>query len=533
METLFIADEKSSVREEIKYDIDWESLDFTLCGEASNGEDALTGILALQPGLVILDIKMPKMNGIEVIRRARKAGFQGKFIILSVHSSFKYAQEAMKYGVSRYLTKPLDKKTLYEVVCEIKEMLATGKQSSRRLAPFETKAKKLVLVELLMNTLDTPLLEEDLDRFHLRADSYQIVICESFHEHSAMAPYTFADLLRVINRENNTFEHLKIVNKEVVLLKGAHGLHKLDDFLRYYKERPIQDGSPMESMFLTYGRPVSCAEDIHLSFEDAYALLNRRFFYPPDQHALGYEMLTFFSRDTDFSSSPYFLDLSEKSLNDLTMDLTDYIKSCNHARISDTLRELETGFSRSMADIDEIRLFLADLYFRIKENIQRNYASADIPFMSNSAVIKYIGHQNYLHEILSFLSEQFKMMIDAIGNPARDTVIFDVLFYIDHNFRDNIKLETIAALFGYNSAYLGKIFSKVVGENFNSYIDHKRIEYAKELLLTDNWKVYEIAKQAGYKNVDYFHKKFKKYVGQSPAEFRKSANKKEKSPIPV
>ena len=297
METLFIADDESSVREGLKYDIDWESLDFSLCGEASNGKDALTGILALQPSLVILDIKMPKMNGIEVIRQARKAGFHGKCIILSAHSSFKYAQEAMKYGVSRYLTKPLDKKTLSAAVREIKGILANDKQQSQRLAPYEAKAKNMVLLELLTNSLDTPLPEEALDRFHLRADSYQIVICESFHEHSAIAPYTFADLLRVINRENNIFEHLKIINKEVVLLKGAHGLHKLDDFLRYYKERPIQDGSPMESMFLTYGRPVYSVEDIHLSFEDAYTLLNRRFFYPPDQHALGYEMLSLFSRE--------------------------------------------------------------------------------------------------------------------------------------------------------------------------------------------------------------------------------------------
>lgn len=115
-------------------------------------------------------------------------------------------------------------------------------------------------------------------------------------------------------------------------------------------------------------------------------------------------------------------------------------------------------------------------------------------------------------------------MINVIGNSSRDTILDDILSYIDHNFRDNIKLETIAPLFGYNSAYLGKIFNKTVGESFNSYIDHKRIEHSKQLLLEDKLKVYEVAEQVGYKNVDYFHKKFKKYVGQSPAEFRKAAN---------
>ncbi len=117
------------------------------------------------------------------------------------------------------------------------------------------------------------------------------------------------------------------------------------------------------------------------------------------------------------------------------------------------------------------------------------------------------------------------MFMNAIGNPSRNTVLDDMLYYIDHNFQNNIKLETIASLFGYNSAYLGKIFTQQVGRSFNSYVDHKRIEYSKQLLEDDNLKVYEIARQAGYKNVDYFHKKFKKYVGKSPAEYLKTKEK--------
>lgn len=529
-ETLFIADDEASIREGLKYIIDWEKLGFSLCGEASNGEDALAGILTLQPSLVMLDVKMPKIQGIEVIRQAREAGFQGKCIILSGYSDFKYAQEAIKNGVSFYLTKPIDEEELFASVCEIKEMLSAEKLQSRHLASYKTKAKNLVLGELLTNTLDTPLSEDDLDHFHLQADSYQIVICEDFHKHSASAPYTFADLLKVINRENNIFEYLEIDKKDIVLLKGSHGLLKLEDFLKHYKERPIQEGSPMESMFLTYGRPVTAPEDIHRSYEDADTLLNRRFFCLPGQHALGYEMLPHPSQDTP-SIPPLcdFLTSSEESLSDLSKRFTDYIQSYNRAAIADTLHELEIGFAQSLMETNEIKLFLTDLYLQIKENMNRNYTSADIPFMSNSSVIEYINQRNYLYEILQFLSEQFEMMMDSIGNSSRDTVINDVLFYIDHNFRDNIKLEAIAPLFGYNSAYLGKIFSKAVGESFNSYVDHKRIEHSKELLLEDKLKVYEIAEQVGYKNVDYFHKKFKKYVGQSPAEFRKAADRKSDS----
>lgn len=518
METLFIADDESSIREGLKCIIDWEALGFRLCGEASNGKDALAGILTMQPSLVMLDMKMPKMHGAEVIRLAREAGYQGKCIILSGYSDFKYAQEAIKNGVSFYLTKPLDEEELYAAVCEIKETLSAEKQQSRHLASYKTKAKSVVLSELVTNTLEAPLSEEDIGHFHLQADSYQIVICENFHKHSVSAPYTFADLLNVINKDSSIFEHLEIDHKDIVLLKGFHGLRKLEDFLKHYKERPYQDGSPMESMFLTYGRPVTAIEDIHLSYEDADTLLHRRFFCMPGQHALGYH---------DSPNRPplsEILTFSEDTLSRFSDLLFNYIQSSNRNMVTETFHKLSTELSQTAYEIDEIKLFLTDLYLQIKEKLSRNYSAVDIPFISNSAVIEYIRSRNYLYEILCFLSEQCEMIINTIGASSRDTILDDILFYIDHNFRNNIKLETIAPIFGYNSAYLGKIFNKTVGESFNSYIDHKRIEHSKQLLLEDKLKVYEVAEQVGYKNVDYFHKKFKKYVGQSPAEFRKAAD---------
>ena len=119
--------------------------------------------------------------------------------------------------------------------------------------------------------------------------------------------------------------------------------------------------------------------------------------------------------------------------------------------------------------------------------------------------------------------EQFEIITSCIGNFSRDSVLDDIIHYINHNYTQNITLENIAPLFGYNSSYLGKLFAKKAGENFNAYVDHIRIEHSKKLLLNDNAKVYEIAEKVGYRSVDYFHIKFKKYVGQSPAEYRKKA----------
>lgn len=523
-DTLLIADDESSIREGLKYIVDWEELGFTICGEASNGEEALARILALNPGLVLLDVKMPRMHGTEVIRRAREAGFQGKCIILSGYSDFKYAQEAIKSGVRFYLTKPIDEDELYQTVSEIKQELAEERRHSSHFTEFQNKAKGVVLQELLTDTLSTPLSDQDLEHFCLTAEVYQVVICEDFHTQAVAAPYTFADLLKVINRDNNIFEHLEINHRDVVLLKGSHGLNRLSDFLNRFEENTAQAGSPLESMFLAYGRPVSTPADIHLSYEDAALLLTRRFFCSQEQHAMGYELLPKLPSDASpalSASGRAVLTLNEAALNQYTDRFVNYIQSYNRRMTVATLSELEETLLYAPDEARDIKLFLTDLYLQIREKMNRAYASAKIPFSSNSSVLEFINNCKYLYEIIQFLSKQFEMIMDATGNPSRDTILDDVLYYIDHHFRDNIKLEMIAPLFGYNSAYLGKIFSKNVGENFNSYVDHRRIEHSKQLLLENQLKVYEIAEQVGYKNVDYFHKKFKKYVGESPAEFRK------------
>jgi two-component system response regulator YesN len=86
---------------------------------------------------------------------------------------------------------------------------------------------------------------------------------------------------------------------------------------------------------------------------------------------------------------------------------------------------------------------------------------------------------------------------------------------------ENIRLENIASLFGYNSSYLGKMFSLKLGESFNSYVDKVRIENSKELLMQKSLRIYEIAEKVGYQNTDYFYMKFKKNTGITPAEYRK------------
>lgn len=347
---------------------------------------------------------------------------------------------------------------------------------------------------------------------NLIADIYQVVIYEQYMRDADTMPYQFSELLRVTNNGSFTFDHILKNGKNVIILKGTYALDKFQRFLDHYKAIPQKD-SPLDTLFLAYGCPVKKLSEISLSYSQAETLISRRFFCKYGQHTVGYDALP------DFAVRDKTLDNAK--MNEYCTIITNYIQAFNRKMIAETLNQITEYLYDVREDINAVKLFLTDMFLQIKENINRIYSTVTIPFPTNSEIIESIDSQFYLYEIMQYLTSQFELIMSSIGTSSRDSILDDIIFYIDHNFQTNIKLETIAPLFGYNSAYLGKIFSKTVGENFNNYVDHIRIEEAKKLIMQNKLKVYEISEQVGYKNVDYFHKKFKKYVGVSPAEYRK------------
>ncbi|MBO5030401.1 MAG: response regulator transcription factor [Lachnospiraceae bacterium] len=517
METLFIADDEKNIRDGLKCILDWQELGFVLCGEAANGEDALSGILQNAPSLVLLDIRMPKLTGIDIIRIAREQGYTGKFIILSGYSDFSYAQAAIRYGVEYYLTKPIDEDELLEAIGTIKKDLEQEHKRSDHIALYRDKAKNVILHELVTGTWrkdgTTGLSSSDFQSMELASDIYQVVIYEKFGLSPEDKSYSFADLLQITNNGNHSFEYFEEEHKNVILLKGSFALRRFEDFLNHYEKETPQKDSPMDSLFLAYGHPVRNLDEIYLSYKEALTLIRRRFFCIQGQHTLGWTELP--------AMTSHAHQISDDRLHAYCDSLINYLQANNRKQVAATLCSLEDYLYNADSTIHSVKLFLKDLLLQLKENINKACSSSRISFPSNSDIINYIDNCHYLYEIILYISEQVKAVMDISDNASRDSILDDILYYIDNNYQNNIKLETIAPLFGYNSAYLGKLFTKAIGENFNSYIDHRRIEHSKQLLEQQNIKVYEVSEQVGYKNVDYFHKKFKKYVGISPAEYRK------------
>lgn len=505
---LLIVDDEKIVRDGLKYILDWNSLGYCICGEAGNGSEALEMINRYHPGLVLLDIRMAGMLGTDLMETARNDGFTGEFIIISGYSDFKYAQSAMQYGASFYLTKPIDEDELEKAVINVRDKITSHMSRETSRSQYIKKAKTTVLYDLLTSNEFNPSI--DYIELGLGAPIYQVVIYESYMPY--FKSYSFSDMLRVTNQDNNSFDHTVIDNHDVILLKGNFALERFNACLSHYKAG-TQKGSPLDTIFLTYGPTISSLSQIHSSYAICKKLIKRRFFCSEGQHVLSYEELP----DKDICTKR----LDEKTTSCYSEPLLSYIKSNNQRRINETLDELTAFLYDCNEEISNIKYFLADMFLEIKQAIMRNYSYANIPFIHNVAIIELIENKYYLYEIILYFKEQFAMIMRAIGSSSNDSVFDDIVNYIDHNYASPLKLDSIAPLFGYNSSYLGKLFSQKMGQNFNSYLDQVRINHSIELLDNTDMKIYEIAANVGYTSVDYFHQKFKKRMNLSPAEYRK------------
>lgn len=520
MYKLFIADDEAIIREGIKCLLDWESIGYEIVGEAENGRHAYQRILDLCPDLVLLDIRMPGMTGLEVMQKLRENHFQGKVIILSGFSDFAYAQEAIQYGVLYYLTKPIDKDNLLKIVMDTKGQLDSDQAALDTSIHYKEKAYHSIIKEILLGKSDFSRINtKDL---HLEHDAYQVVIYEKYSLTNGDISYRFSELLRVTNQNHNSFDAITNGSHEIILLKGYFALKKFEEFLaQYERESRVQENSPLDSIFLAYGRIVSSIQDVPQSYEDANKLIARRFFCEQGQHTIGYDNLPKFEGCIPI--------ITDDFLSEYTNCLYDTISAFQHHKTAEILMELQGKLYNASDSIDSIKLFFTDLFLQLKERVNRTYPNSAVPFPGNADIIRQISEKHFLYEIIFFLTEQFELIISSTGNSSSASVLEDIIHYINHNYARNITLENLAPLFGYNSSYLGKIFTKKVGESFNSYLERVRIERSKELLIQEDTKVYTIAEQVGYRNVDYFYLKFKKYVGQTPAEFRRQQRKMPKA----
>lgn len=172
----------------------------------------------------MLDIRMPRMYGTELMKLARQGGYEGYFIILSGYSDFQYAQDALRFGASCYLTKPVDEDELKNAVLSVKDEILKKASEENSYIQYMDKAKKAILPDLLKNgKIDNTINYTELG---LSSYIYQVVIYESYTPYYSL--YSFADMLLAAGNGARLFEEITIDNRNVIILKGNDAIARFN-----------------------------------------------------------------------------------------------------------------------------------------------------------------------------------------------------------------------------------------------------------------------------------------------------------------
>ncbi|WP_309122643.1 response regulator transcription factor [Paenibacillus sp.] len=519
MHTVILVDDEVFVRIGLRNLIDWNSLGYDIIDEADNGEDALELIERKKPDLVVTDIRMPAVDGLELIGRARSAQSNACFIIISGYNDFGYAQKAVRYGVHDFILKPIDERELTDALTQLHRKIAENKLFDLRNGDLR---KERIVDALIRGDFEDEQLEEwakELKVDRAKEIHYAFLEVNDVHPWNAPEPPSAEQWREIIRRR--IVEAGFAEAEDDAFLKEHHGRFGLliacgeasgprGDAAAYAaKLRQAVSDAVGAVVYLYLGRPVSRLAELRDSYLSAKDALQLKFARPDSQVI-------------------YCPDPGEGSANYVVADdafrrqLMESIEEKDAARIAEqveaTFREFKERRFAPEAVKSAIRQVVAGVLTLIRsmEGDDRALTTLE-PIVGWQDLNVSPGELKRL--FLNFVLES----AEEIARLRKDCVkggIQKIKTYIEAHYNENISLKSIASIFFMNPVYLGQLFKKTYGVHFNEFLLQIRIGEAKKLLRQTDLRVYEIAEKVGFGSADYFVTRFEKLERMTPTEYR-------------
>ncbi len=503
MYKVLIVDDEYSIREGLTHLIRWGNLGFSICGSAGDGNTALEIIEAERPHLVLLDVKMPVMDGITLMDTLKKKDIHCKIIVISGYSEFEYARKALEIGAKTYMLKPVRAEELALQVTFVREELQREEELSKRMGFDLENASENVAINLL--TGNSSQIVEKLNaewHFKLPWKSYQIVATTRDNPASSQDP--IREVFLQFCRQH--LYCLAFTYGQYVGMLCGHGY--LDSAKEALYERIAIDINRVSSKHhtLVAGHTVDTHRNLLESFMKIENVLKSDFLF---KNTL-YVILETHTNKT-LSNAPL--------LNDATfMGLADSIKRGDPQKLERILENLRDGFVRNLWNEEKIKNTYCELLHQLNSSYSfiRQELSKDI--QNTYLEIHRINNISSLH---GFIKYKLQSLALTLSERPTGNEVSEVVRYIDGNFTcSGLSLKLLAEKFWYHPTYLGVLLKKHLGKSFNQYLLDLRLGYAKELLEKGD-KPSTAAEKAGFTDTEYFRKLFKKTTGASPQKFRK------------
>lgn len=506
MYRILIVDDEKIEREGIKFLLSQEEGEREVF-EASNGKQALNILRSETIDLLLTDIKMPQMDGLELSRKAKEENSNLQIVIFSGHSDFNFAQEAMHYGVTDYVLKPVDPAIFKETIRKAAGLIEQ-KQNEKIRGLKEQNFLQQYFLQNYLYTGQEEILRKaeemiDLEKWN---QWHCAILLESGKAFFDSAQDTLEEEIHKELRRN--FFYLNLNGRQSLLLFNDvycdYMLVAKHIYLFLRRSYPVTFHLAVSRKFEGYGELPEILAQLEQQMEER--------FYHPENHIFSNEEEELKSVDKSAQDSQLLQKISEDISRKDTEQLWQHFKCLEEKYTANTqfsAMYIKFVFSNVIQALYEEAQFSEER--RLDKAIDRLYSCNDI------GEVLEVARDNI---------REYEVFLENSMSESRNEVA-TVKNYIYQHYSDDLNLEMLAEKVYLSSGYLSFIFKKETGMNLNRFIRVVRMEKAKELLCTTNMKVAQVSEEVGFANVSYFCRSFREYYGSSPESYRKGTGEDE------
>ncbi len=501
--------------------IAWDEKNLECVSILDNGEDAINFIKNNTPDIVITDIRMPGVSGLDLIRETRGISNKIQYIIISGYREFEYAREAMKYGIDHYVLKPINKDDLREALDDVINILGeieNKEAREKRLIETVENSKKIIKSSILKDIIENndydntiflnkdsrlfrainiKLDYEDIDQVYKRQDS--ITVAKVVDIVNKILEINVGEVIGCNKEFMNIFFLFNYSMEEAKSIRSILNtiLSKINEYLIGFERYRATIG---------VGNEKSELNDIKISINEARYTIEKRL-------RIGINRVIYFEDINNENLSNEYTDIMNKYNDELKRSIESFnIEEIKYI-LSDIFKKISDGQNE-----DIVYQIYDRIYGLFKdysdEKIEEEYR--DILSLLNSCCNLSDCKKVILKYVLDCLEYIKSKSEGQVLKPIRT-----MISYIKDNYREKITIEDMAEIVDLNPIYLGSLFKKEIGLNFSSYLIKVRIDAAKSLLVETNYTIAAIGSEVGYKDTRYFSQLFEKTVGIKPALYRK------------
>ncbi|MCX7709234.1 MAG: response regulator [Clostridia bacterium] len=529
MKKVLIADDEFLVRLGLKTTIDWEENGFLIVGEAKNGKEAVELFEKFYPDILLTDIRMPVIDGLELIQILKEKKSTLKAVILSHYDDFNYAREAIKLGASEYILKSdLSSENLLAVLRKLSSELDSSAESLRLNKTDDLPHNNEEFLERLLEKITDGSVnsKQDLNSCigkyeHLfRYDSFAFIygVMEDIQSTSPDRGEELFDR-NIRNIAEQVFEGKELICKLSIHKNIVTGMVNLPGSA--CKEDTIES---LHNTCLVLKKYIKQFLDIEISIGMSDISPSKDRLLDLFQQAKAAHRYCFFEESgiVDFREEML---IKKGSCPGINLEiLTRYVKTREANKINLYIDEVFDELFR-LKQVEYVKDVFIDFlsYAKIiaKElNLKNGPALSEIKF-------SYSNFDNLysFHAVKKYLMDIFCTMVDYTGESKSNSYSFIInksVEFVKQNYHKNIALADAAEYVEISKSYLSLLFKQETGINFTAFLTNYRVEMAKKLLISSNHKIYEIAEKVGFENPYYFSKVFRDIAGMTCKDYKKN-----------